>query len=220
LLYGLMLRSRLYEGAIAKLWHDGLISGETHLGTGEEGIVAGVVSQLGTGDGMALDHRGTAALLMRGVDPRLIVFGEDVPMLRRDLLVRFGPARVRGTPISQSAFLGAGVAPAMAGLRPVVEMCMVDFIGVCMDALLDHAAKLEAFSGGRWTAPLVVRAPCSGGYGDSGQHEQSLWGRIAHIPGLAVVVPSVPSDARGLMLAALQHDGPVVFCEPKLLSDS
>jgi len=153
-------------------------------------------------------------------DERIVVFGEDVPLLRRNLLVRFGPKRVRGTPISESAFLGAGVAAAMAGLRPVVEFYMVDFLGVAMDALLNHAAKLETFSGGKWTAPMVVRAPCGGGYGDGGQHEQSLWGWLAHIPGLTVVVPSTPADAGGLMMAALNHDGPTVFLEHKLMSES
>jgi len=151
---------------------------------------------------------------------RIIVFGEDVPLLRRNLLVRFGPKRVLGTPISESAFLGAGVAAAMAGLRPVIEVYMVDFLGVAMDALLNHASKLETFSGSKWTVPLVVRAPCGGGYGDGGQHEQSLWGWLAHIPGLRVVVPSTPADAGGLMLAAIEHDGPVIFMEHKLLSES
>jgi len=153
-------------------------------------------------------------------DPRIILFGKDTPLLRRNLLVRFGPKRVLGTPISESAFLGAGVAAAMSGLRPVVEMYMVDFLGVCMDALLNHAAKVEAFSGGKWTAPIVVRAPCGGGYGDGGQHEQSLWSWLAHIPGLTVLVPSTPADAGGLMFAALQHDGPVIFLEHKLLSET
>ena len=153
-------------------------------------------------------------------DPHIVLFGEDVPLLRRNLLVRFGPGRVRGAPISESAFLGAGVAAAMAGLHPVVEVYMVDFLGVCMDALLNHAAKVETFSGGKWTAPVVVRAPCGGGYGDGGQHEQSLWGWLSHIPGLTVIVPSTPADAGGLMLAALQHDGPVIFLEHKLLSES
>jgi pyruvate dehydrogenase E1 component beta subunit len=153
-------------------------------------------------------------------DPDIVVFGEDVPLLRRELLVRFGERRVFGTPISESAFLGAGVAAAMAGLRPVVELYMVDFLAVAMDALLNHAAKLETFSGGDWHAPVVVRAPCGGGYGDGGQHEQSLWGWLAHIPGLTVVVPSTPADGGALMLAALRHDGPVVFLEPKLLSRS
>ncbi len=153
-------------------------------------------------------------------DPRIVLFGEDIPLLRRNLLVRFGPKRVRGAPISESAFLGAGVAAAMSGLRPVVELYMVDFLGVCMDALLNHAAKVEAFSGGKWTAPVVVRAPCGGGYGDGGQHEQSLWGWLAHVPGLTILVPSTPADAGGLMLAALQHDGPVIFLEHKLLSET
>jgi len=151
-------------------------------------------------------------------DPRIVVFGEDVPLVRRDLLVRFGPRRVFGAPISESAFLGAGVSAAMAGLRPVVELFMVDFIGVAADALINHAAKISTFSGGTWQAPVVVRAPCGGWYGDGGQHEQSLWGWLAHIPGLTVIVPSTPADAGGLMLAALRHDGPVVFMEPKLLS--
>jgi pyruvate dehydrogenase E1 component beta subunit len=152
-------------------------------------------------------------------DSRIVLIGEDLPLLRRNLMVRFGPNRVLGAPISESAFLGAGVSAAMAGLRPVIEMYMVDFIGVAMDALLNHAAKIEAFSGGRWTAPVVVRAPCGGGYGDGGQHEQCLWGWLAHIPGLSVVVPSNPADAGGLMTSALQHDGPVIFLEHKLLSE-
>lgn len=152
-------------------------------------------------------------------DRRIILFGEDVPMLRRNLLVRFGPHRVRGTPISEGAFLGAGAAAAMGGLRPVVELYMIDFVSVAMDALLNHAAKVEFFSGGTWTVPLVVRAPCGGGYGDGGQHEQSLWGWLAHIPGLSVVVPSTPADAGGLMLTALDYDSPVLFMEHKLLSE-
>ena len=143
-----------------------------------------------------------------------------MPLLRRTLLTLFGPRRVKGTPISESAFLGAGVAAAMAGLRPVVEVYMVDFLRVVMDEMLNHAAKLDTFSGGNWKAPLVLRAPCGGGYGDGGQHMQSLWGWIAHIPGLTVVVPCTPEDAGRLMYSALQHDGPVVFMEHKLLSET
>jgi len=153
-------------------------------------------------------------------DPKIVVFGEDVPLIRRNLLVRFGPKRILGTPISESAFLGAGVAMAMSGMRPVVELYMVDFLGVALDALLNHASKLETFSGGTWRAPVVVRAPCGGGYGDGGQHEQSLWGWLSHIPGLNVVVPSTPADAGGLMLSALQYDSPVIFMEHKLLSET
>ncbi len=152
-------------------------------------------------------------------DPRIIYIGEDAHTYRMNLFVRFGEERVKPAPISEAAFLGAAVAAAMTGLRPVVEFVLVDFIGVAMDALLNHAAKIKDFSGGRWNVPLVVRAPCGGGYGDGGQHEQSLWGWLAHIPGLSIVVPSNPKDAGGLMLAALEHDHPVIYCEHGLLAD-
>ncbi|MGD0753809.1 MAG: transketolase C-terminal domain-containing protein [Bacteroidales bacterium] len=152
-------------------------------------------------------------------DSKVIIMGEDVRLLRVNLFSRFGQKRVINTPISESAFLGAGVSAAMAGLRPIVEIMLVDFIGVPMDALLNHAAKTEFFSGNNWKVPLVVRVSCGGGYGDGGQHEQTLWGWLAHIPGLTVVVPSNPADAGGLMLASIHHDGPVVYFEHKLLAD-
>lgn len=152
-------------------------------------------------------------------DPNIIILGEDVHTLRRNLFVRFGKERVRATPISEGAFVGAAVAAAMAGLRPVVEVMMVDFIAVAVDALLNHAAMIKTFSGGKWNVPLVVRTACGAGYGDGGQHGQSLWGWLAHIPGLTVVVPSNPADAGGLMIAALKHPSPVIYMEHKLLSD-
>lgn len=153
-------------------------------------------------------------------DERIVVFGEDVHGLRMDLYARFGESRVRPAPISESAFLGAAVGAAMAGLRPVVEIMLVDFLAVAASALVNEAAKIEAFSGGRWQVPMVVRATCGGGYGDGGQHEQTLWGWLAQIPGLSVVVPSTPADAGGLLLAALAADGPVVYLEHKLLADT
>jgi pyruvate dehydrogenase E1 component beta subunit len=152
-------------------------------------------------------------------DSRIVVFGEDVHMIRMNLYAKFGELRVRPTPISESAFLGAAVTAAMAGLRPVVELMMLDFVAVAADALVNQAAKLEAFSGGRWRAPMVVRAPCGGGYGDGGQHEQTLWGWLAQVPGLKIVVPSSPADAGGLMLSAIQDEGPVIYMEHKLLAD-
>lgn len=152
-------------------------------------------------------------------DPRVIIIGEDVHGIRANLLVRFGKERILTTPISESAFVGASVTAAMAGMRPIVEVMLVDYIGVTLDAIINHAAKNEFFSGGKWKVPIVIRTACGGGYGDAGQHEQSLWGWLAHIPGLSVVVPSTPADAGGLMLAAIEHDGPVVYFEHKLLSD-
>jgi len=151
-------------------------------------------------------------------DPRVVLFGEDVQGLHGGLFVRFGRQRVRNTPISEAAFLGAAVTASMSGLRPVAEIMLVDFIAVAVDALLNHAAKIESFSGERWNVPLVVRTSCGGGYGDGGQHEQSLWGWLAHIPGLSVVVPSTPADAGGLMLSSLTLGSPVVFMEHKLIS--
>ncbi len=165
--------------------------------------------------GAAIDAAVAEAM---AADPRVIVLGEDVPALRASLLARFGAARVLAAPISEAAILGAAVGAAMAGLRPVAELMLVDFLGSCLDALLNQAAKVEAFTAGDWKVPLTVRAACGGGYGDGGQHEQALWGLLAGIPGLTVVVPSTPADAHGLMLAALRHDGPVVFLEHKLLS--
>ena len=152
-------------------------------------------------------------------DETIILIGEDAPMLRAPLFARFGADRVLAAPISESAFFGAAAGAAMAGLRPVVELYMVDFIAVAFDSVLNHIAKLEAFSGGSCKAPLVIRAPSGAGYGDGGQHGQSLWGSLAAIPGLTVVVASTPADAYGLMTSALAHDGPVVFLEPKLLSE-
>jgi pyruvate dehydrogenase E1 component beta subunit len=152
-------------------------------------------------------------------DENVIIMGEDVHGLRLNHYVRFGKERVRPTPISESAFVGAAVTAAMAGLRPIVEIMLVDFIGVTMDAILNHAAKISYFSGNKWNVPLVIRTACGGGYGDAGQHEQSLWGWLAHIPGLNIVVPSNPADAGGLMLSSIYEDNPVIYFEHKLLAD-
>jgi pyruvate dehydrogenase E1 component beta subunit len=166
--------------------------------------------------GAAIDAAVASAM---AADPRVVILGEDVPAIRAPLLARFGPERVLAAPISEAGFLGAAVGAAMAGLRPVAELMLVDFVGSCLDALLNQAAKVADFTAGDWTVPLVVRATCGGGYGDGGQHEQALWGLLAGIPGLAVAVPSTPADAHGLMISALRHDGPVVFLEHKLLSE-
>jgi pyruvate dehydrogenase E1 component beta subunit len=165
--------------------------------------------------GKAIDAAITDA--MAG-DERIVLIGEDVPMLRAALFARFGADRVMAAPISESAFLGAAAGAAMGGLRPVVELYMVDFLAVGFDAVLNHMAKMTAFTAGTWPCPVLIRAPSGGWYGDGGQHGQSLWGILAAIPGLTVVVPSTPADAYGLTRTALTHDGPVILFEPKLLS--
>ncbi|MHA1227480.1 MAG: alpha-ketoacid dehydrogenase subunit beta [Candidatus Hodarchaeales archaeon] len=155
-----------------------------------------------------------------GKDKNIIIMGEDVHSLRVNLFAKYGSERVKSTPISESAFLGAAVTAAMAGVKPVVEIMLIDFIGVCVDALLNHAAKIYSFSGHKWNvSPMVVRASCGGGYGDGGQHEQTLWGWLAHIPGLYVVVPSNPADAGASILSSLEAEHPVIYLEHKLLSD-
>ncbi len=152
-------------------------------------------------------------------DPKIIILGEDAHSIHLNLFIEFGERRVLPTPISESAFVGAAVGAAMAGLRPVVDIMLADFMPVAMDAIVNHAAKTKAFSGGTWNVPLVIRTACGGGYGDAGQQEQSLWGWMAHIPGIYAVVPSNPADAGGLMMASLESEDPVIFFEHKLLSE-
>jgi len=152
-------------------------------------------------------------------DETIVLIGEDAPLLRPRLYARFGAERVLAAPISEAAFVGAATGAAMAGLRPIVELYMVDFIAVALDAVLNHMAKVGGFSGGQWSCPVLIRAPSGGWYGDGGQHGQALWGMLASIPGLTVVAPSTPSDAYALTTTALSHDGPVVLMESKLLSE-
>ncbi len=152
-------------------------------------------------------------------DDDVLTWGEDVMLIHRDLLARFGPERVRDTPISESAFLYAGIGAAMAGLRPVVEIMLVDFLAVAWSGIANAASKFRDFSGGSWEVPLVVRAGCGGWYTDGGQHVQTLWGQLSAYPNINVVCPSTPADAAGLMLTAVQSDEVVVFLEHQLLSE-
>lgn len=162
----------------------------------------------------AVDHGLGQAM---AADPRVVTWGEDVQILRRVLLTRFGPDRVRDTPISEQGFMYAGVGAAMAGLRPVVELYMIDFATVGWSAIVNAGAKFKDFSGGRWKVPMVLRAGVGGWYADGGEHEQTLWGALASYPSTEVVVPSTPADAAGLMLSAVQSDEFTVFLTPKLL---
>ena len=156
------------------------------------------------------------ALEMRR-DPDVFVMGEDVGAYggifgsTTDLFGEFGADRVIDTPISETGFIGAGIGAAVEGLRPVVELMFVDFYGVCMDQITNHMAKIHYESGGNVTVPMVLMAATGGGYSDAAQHSQCLWGTFAHLPGIKVVVPSNPYDAKGLMISAIQDDNPVLY---------
>lgn len=156
-------------------------------------------------------------------DPSVLVMGEDIAKLggvfgtTTGLLDQFGPERVRDTPISENAFIGAAVGMAAAGMKPVVELMFVDFFGVCMDAIYNLAAKQCYFSGGQVTCPMVLMTSVGGGYGDGGQHSQCLYATFGHLPGMKVVIPSNAYDAKGLMLAAIRDPNPVIFMYHKAL---
>jgi acetoin:2,6-dichlorophenolindophenol oxidoreductase subunit beta len=156
-------------------------------------------------------------------DPSVLVMGEDIGKLggvfgtTTGLLDKFGAERVRDTPISETAFISAAVGLAAAGMRPIVELMFVDFFGVCMDAIYNLAAKQSYFSGGQVTCPMVLMTSVGGGYGDAGQHSQTLYATFGHLPGLKVVIPSNAHDAKGLMLAAIRDPNPVVFMYHKAL---
>jgi len=155
-------------------------------------------------------------------DPRVFVAGIDVGAggnvfgLTRGLFEDF-PGRVRDTPIAESAIVGMGVGAAMAGMRPVVEIMYSDFMAVCFDQLINQAAKLRYMTGGRVSVPLTVRTQFGAGRSSGAQHSQSLEALLAHVPGLAVVMPSTPADAYGLLRSAIAYDGPVVVIEHRLL---
>ncbi|WP_306117503.1 MULTISPECIES: alpha-ketoacid dehydrogenase subunit beta [unclassified Roseitalea] len=151
------------------------------------------------------------------VDPRVFVMGEDIGALggvygnTRGLLEEFGAERIRDTPISETAFIGAAVGAAQDGMRPVVELMFVDFFGVCFDAIYNMMAKNTYFSGGSFKVPMVLMTSTGGGYSDGGQHSQCVYGTFAHLPGMKVVAPSNAYDAKGLMTAAMRDDSPVVY---------
>ena len=151
------------------------------------------------------------------IDPNTFVMGEDIGALggvygnTRGLLDEFGTDRIRDTPISETAFIGAAVGAAQDGMRPVVELMFVDFFGVCFDAIYNLMAKNIYFSGGKLKVPMVLMTSTGGGYSDGGQHSQCLYGTFAHLPGMKVVAPSNAYDAKGLMTAAMRDDSPVVY---------
>jgi pyruvate/2-oxoglutarate/acetoin dehydrogenase E1 component len=162
------------------------------------------------------------AIAMRK-DASVYVAGEEIGVVggsflqTKGLYEEFGPQRVRDTPITETAIVGHAVGAAAAGLKPVVELMWVDFVGVCMDEVMNQAAKMRYMTGGKITLNLVIRAPDGAGFHFAAQHSQSLEALLTHIPGLKVVMPSTPRDAKGLLLSSIWDGNPIVFLEHLLL---
>jgi pyruvate dehydrogenase E1 component beta subunit len=155
-------------------------------------------------------------------DPTIVLMGEDVAeagttfKVLKGLVEEFGPARIIDTPISEAGFAGIGVGAAMTGMRPIIDVMFGDFLTLIMDQLVNQAAKIHYMSGGKWKVPLVIRATMGATRRSAAQHSQSLHAWPSHVPGLKVVVPSTPYDAKGLFKAAIRDDNPVVFFEDKI----
>jgi len=156
-------------------------------------------------------------------DHRVFAIGEDIGQYggfyraTAGLQEEFGKDRVLDTPISEAAITGASVGAALVGARPVLEIGFVDFVGACWDQVFNQAAKFRYLSGGRFSVPLVIRMACGAGLGYGVHHSQSLEAWFTHIPGLKVAMPATPADAKGLLLAAIDDDDPVIFFEHKFL---
>ena len=156
-------------------------------------------------------------------DPRVFMLGEDIGCFggamacSRGLFDKYGPERLIDTPISESAIVGSALGAALTGLRPIAEIMFVDFTGVCMDQIVNQVAKITYMLGGQTHVPVVIRTQGGAGKSYAAQHSQSLEAWFAHVPGLKVVMPSTPADAKGLLKAAVREDSPVMFIEHKLL---
>lgn len=156
-------------------------------------------------------------------DPNVFMMGEDIAEycgafgVSRGMLEEFGKERIMNTPIAEQSYVGAGIGAAMVGMRPIVELMFSDFMGVCFDELVNEAPKLRFMFGGKVKIPIVMRTPSGAGTGAAAQHSQSLEACLAHFPGLKVVIPSTPYDAKGLLKTAIRDDNPVMFLEQKTL---
>jgi pyruvate/2-oxoglutarate/acetoin dehydrogenase E1 component len=156
-------------------------------------------------------------------DPKVFIMGEDVAeagtafKVLTGLVQEFGPERVLDTPISEAGFTGIGVGAGMTGMRPVVDIMFGDFAGLIMDQMANQAAKIHYMSGGKWKCSMVLRTTLGATRRSAAQHSQSLHAWFCHIPGLKVVMPSTPYDAKGLLKSAIRDDNPVVFYEDKMM---
>lgn len=155
-------------------------------------------------------------------DPKVLALGEDVADheeggvvgVTKGLSTKFGTDRIKSTPISEQAIMGAAIGASLVGYRPVAEIMLMNFVTVAMDMITNHAAKLRFMSGGQTSVPIVIRTMTGSGLSQGGQHSDFLEAWFAHTPGIKVVMPSNPSDAYGLLLSAIQDDDPVLFIEP------
>jgi pyruvate dehydrogenase E1 component beta subunit len=152
-------------------------------------------------------------------DPEMIDAWGGVLKVTAGLIREFGPDRVRDTPITESAFVGAGVGAAATGLRPVVELMFIGFMGVTLDQIVNQAAKMRYMFGGKAKVPLVIRTTIGAGFRAAAQHSDATYSTLVHFPGLKVVAPATPYDAKGLLVSSIRDDDPVIFCENKLLYD-
>ena len=156
-------------------------------------------------------------------DPRVFVIGEEVGLyegaykVTQGLLKEFGPRRIVDTPIAESGFTGVGIGAAMVGLRPVVEMMTFNFALLALDQIANSAAKMSYMSGGQYNVPIVIRGPGGPAHQLAAQHSQSMETYFYHVPGLKVVRPSTPADAKGLLKASIRDDNPVIFIESETL---
>jgi pyruvate/2-oxoglutarate/acetoin dehydrogenase E1 component len=156
-------------------------------------------------------------------DPSVFIMGEDVAeagtpfKVLSGMVEEFGKSRVIDTPISEPGFTGIGVGAAMTGLRPVVDIMFGDFLTLVMDQLVNQAAKVHYMSGGAWKVPMVLRTTLGASRRSAAQHSQSLQAWLSHVPGLKVVLPSTPYDAKGLLKTAIRDDNPVIFFEDKMM---
>jgi pyruvate dehydrogenase E1 component beta subunit len=155
--------------------------------------------------------------------PECFLVGEDIGEMggdfavTRDLWAKYGEERVRDTPLSEAAIIGTCVGAAMVGMRPIAEIMFADFLGECYDQLVNNAAKMHYMFDGQFRAPIVVRTACGAGFGGGPHHSQSVEGWFLNVPGIVIVAPSNPADAKGLLLASIADDNPVLFLEHKAL---
>jgi pyruvate/2-oxoglutarate/acetoin dehydrogenase E1 component len=156
-------------------------------------------------------------------DPKIFLLGEDIGyygglfQATQGLMQKYGEDRVMDSPISESAILGAGIGSAIVGMHPIVEIMNIDFMPVCMDQLVNQAAKMRYMFGGRMKIPLVIRTTCGAGRGGAAHHAQATHAVFMHFPGIKIVVPATPHDVKGLLFTAIEDENPVLFVEDKMM---